>query len=251
MNRRAGSLVPWVIAAGAVAVAWTVWRRTHRPYYPEVALHAGMELLSHPRRVLAIGPHPDDLECFAGGTLKLLAQNGSAVTMAVLSRGERATRRANIAEIRSREAEESAAILGADLIQLSLPDGEIRPGPALDKVLDDLWERVKPDVVLAFDPKGPLPAGNHPDHLAVGAAVLDRVRRGMAQGDRAYFYATPQPNVLVDITEVLQEKTNALRVHRSQLYGPDVIVRSWARGVSRMHSRRTPAMYTEAFYRLV
>lgn len=251
MNRREGSLMPWVIAAGAVTVAWMVWRRTHQPYCPDVALHAGMELLSHPRRVLAVGPHPDDLECFAGGTLKLLSQNGCAVTMAVLSRGEEATRRANIAEIRSREAEESATILGADLIQLTIPDGQIRPGPALDKVLDDLWQQVKPDVVLAFDPKGPLPFANNPDHLAVGAGILHRVRRGIASGERVYFYATPQPNVLVDITEVLQEKTNSLRAHRSQLYGPDSVVRSWSQGVSRLHSRRTPAMYTEAFYRLV
>lgn len=250
MNRARGSLLPWIIAGGAAAVAWTAWRRTHQPYYPEVALQAGLELLSRPRRVLAIGPHPDDLESFAGGTLKLLAQNGSAVTMAVLSRGENATRRANIAEIRQREAESGATILGANLIQLALPDGQIRPGPILDKAIDDLWQEVGPDLVLAFDPKGPLPVANNPDHLAVGAAILHRARRGMIGGERVYFYATPQPNVLVDITEVLQEKTNSIRAHRSQLYGPDCVVRTWSESVSRLHSRRTPAMYTEAFYRL-
>jgi LmbE family N-acetylglucosaminyl deacetylase len=250
MNRRGTPLVPWMIAAGAVTVAWTVWRRSHQPYYPDVALHAGIELLSRPRRVLAIGPHPGDLECFAGGTLKLLGQNGSSVTMALLSRGEQATQRANIAEIRSREAEQGATILGGTLIQLSLPDGQIHPGRKLDSALDEVWQQVDPDVVFAFDPKGPLPISNNPDHLAVGAGILSRIRRGITRGERVYFYGTPQPNVLVDITEVLQEKTNSLRAHRSQLIGPDAGIRSWSEGVSRLHSRRTPAMYTEAFYRL-
>lgn len=250
MNRRGTSLVPWIIAAGAVTAAWVTWRRTHQPYYPDVALHAGIELLSRPRRVLAIGPHPGDLESFAGGTLKLLRQNGSSVTMAVLSRGEQATQRANISEIRTREAEQGATILGGDLIQLSLPDGQIRPGPELDRTLARLWQLVDPEVVITFDPKGPLPFCNNRDHLAVGAAMLDRIRRGVTRGERVYLYGSPQPNVLVDITEVLEEKTNGIRAHRSQLIGPDAVVRSWARGISRLHSGRTPALYTEAFYRL-
>lgn len=251
MERQERSLLPWLVAAGAVTAAYVVWRRMQQPYYPEVALHAGMELVSRPRRILAIGPHPDDLECFAGGTLRLFAQNGSAVTMAVLSRGERATRRANIAEIRSREAEEGATILGANLIQLDLPDGTIQPGPELDRALDELWRRVNPEVVIAFDPKGPLPFANNPDHVGLGAALLARIRRGISAGERVYFYGCRQANVLVDVTEVLQEKTSALRAHRSQLQGPDWATNSWTRYVSRLHGNRTPAMYSEGFYRLV
>lgn len=251
MARERGSRLPWLLAAGALAVAWRVWSRSQKPYYPDVAIHAGLELLSQPRRVLAIGAHPDDLEFYAGGTLKLLSQNGSAVTMAVLSRGERATRRANIGEIRTKEAEEAAVILGCDLIQFDLPDGEIRPGPELDQAVNDLWRRVQPDVVIAYDPKGHLPLGNNPDHLALGSAVLTRSRRGLPRGTRVYFYGTPQPNVLVDITEVVQEKENGLQAHRSQLYGPDWLSRGWVRRFGSLLGQRTPAMYAEAFYRLI
>lgn len=251
MERRSGSVLPWMVAAGALATAWVVYRRMQQPYYPEVALHAGLEFVSRRHRVLAIGPHPTDLELFAGGTLRLLSQNGSAVTMAVLSRGERSTNRANIAEIRSREAEEGATILGADLIQMDLPDGSIRPGPELERVIDDLWHRVRPDVVLAFDPKGPTPLANNPDHLALGAAVLSRARRGLTGADRLYFYGARQPNVLVDITEVMSEKLNALRAHRSQLAGPDRAVSGFNSYVSRLFTQRVPAMYAESFYRLI
>lgn len=251
MATRTNSTLPWLVAAGAVAAAWVVWRRMQTPYYPDVALHTGLELLSRPRRVLAIGPHPDDLENLVGGTLKLLSENGSAVTMAVLSRGERASNRANIAEIRTKEAEQAAASLGATLIQLDLPDGQIRPGPTLDAAIDNLWQQARPEVVLAFDPKGPLPFLNNPDHVALGAAVLTRLRRGIPFGERVYFYGTPQPNVLVDITEVLQEKTNAIRAHRSQIAGPDGFIDSWARAISQLGTDQQPAMYTEGLYRLV
>lgn len=251
MERRSGSAFPWLVAGGALATAWVVWRRMQQPYYPDVALHAGLELLSRRHRVLAIGPHPGDLEFFAGGTIRLLAQNGSAVTMAVLSRGERATNRANIAEIRTREAEEGATILGADLVQLDLPDGGIRPGPDLERAFDNLWHRVRPDVVLAFDPKGPTPLANNPDHLALGAAVLNRARRSVSGSERLYFYAARQPNVLVDITEVFHEKLNGVRAHRSQLSGPDWMSRSFVTYSSRLFTRRVPAMYAEAFHRLI
>jgi len=118
-------------------------------------------------------------------------------------------------------------------------------------VVDGLWREVRPEVVIAFDPQGPLPFGNNPDHLAVGAAVLSRARRGIVDGQRVYYYGSPQPNVLVDITEVLQEKTNALRAHRTQLFGPDWLSGFYSRTVSRLWSGRVPAMYTESLYRLI
>lgn len=245
------SLWPWVLTAGTAAAAFGIWRRMVQPYYPDVALHAGLELCSRPRRVLAFGPHPTDLECWVGGTLKLLSLGGSAVTMAVLSRGETATNRANIGEIRSREAEEGAAVLGCNLVQLDLPDGAIEPGPGLDRAIAEVWRQVDPEVVLSFDPKGWLPGAVNPDHTALGAAVLARSRRAVAAGVRIYFYGAPQPNVLVDVTEVLPEKLNGLRAHRSQLVGPDWATAAWTRWFSRLQAGQVPAGYVEGLYRLV
>lgn len=45
-----------------------------------------------PLDLLAIAPHPDDAELFAGGLLALSAQRGHRVGIVDLSRGERATR---------------------------------------------------------------------------------------------------------------------------------------------------------------
>jgi LmbE family N-acetylglucosaminyl deacetylase len=241
----------WTLGFAVAVSGWRLARKMLSPRYPDVALHAGLELVSGPRRVLALSPHPDDLEWFCGGTCFLLRRSGGSVTAAILSRGERGGNRANMAEIREKEQEQAGAILGYDrIIQLGLPDHKLRAADLVPR-LEALWQEVQPDVVLAFDPEGPLPAWNNPDHVAAGAAVLNLVRSRMAQGTRVYLYGTCRPNVSVDITEVLQEKEAAVRAHRSQLVGPDAVSRAAVRGYGRLLRGRTPAFYAETFYRLV
>ncbi len=248
------AVVRTLVGGGMIAAVGagiqTLGARLYAPYLPDVALQAGMELLSKPRRVLAIGPHPGDLEFFLGGTLFLLAHNHSNVTMAVLSRGENAGNLRSMGRIREREQEASAHVLGSRLLQYDWPDSTLTEDPRLVDKLARIWRRVRPDVLFAFDPKGPLPGGN-PDHAALGHAVYDLARRGVLQDTRVYFYATRHPNVLVDTTEVIQEKVNAVQCHRSQLKGPDALSQWFVRSVGRMSRSRTPAMYTESLARIV
>ncbi|MDB4896396.1 MAG: hypothetical protein JWN15_2658 [Firmicutes bacterium] len=242
----------WTFPLGMGAVVgWRLARKLLSPRFPDVALHAGLELLSAPRRVLAISPHPNDLEWFCAGTCFLLKRAGGSVTAAVLTRGEQGGNRANMGQLREKEQEQAAAILGYDrVVHLGLPDQALSVG-ALASRLEELWREVQPDVVLTFDPQGPLPALNNPDHAAAGAAVLQLVRSGMAEGVRVYLYGTRQPNVSVDITEVLHEKEAAVRAHRSQLAGPDALSRVAVRAYGRLVRGRTPAFYAETLYRLV
>lgn len=71
------------------------------------------------------------------------------------------------------------------------------------------------------------------------------VRRGLTNGERIYFYGSPRPNVLVDITPVLPAELAGLNRHRfSQgVKGP------WS--PKRRHGDRAPTRFTEALYRLV
>ena len=64
--------------------------------------------------VLAIGAHPDDLEAFCGGTLARYAQNGDNVIMCVVTdgRGRPSGNPEQIVQIRKREAQASADIIG-------------------------------------------------------------------------------------------------------------------------------------------
>lgn len=238
------------LAAGAGA-AWYLAARALTPARSDAALNAGLELLSAPRRVLALAPHPGDLEWFCGGTCFLAAMAGGTVAAAILTRGERGGNRANMAEIRGKEQAQSGAILRYErIIHLGLPDGGLRAGTVASR-LEELWRELEPEVVLAPDPRGMLPEGNHPDHVAAGTAVRRLVEAGTGRGARVYFYGTRRADVLVDITEVVQEKEAAVRSHRSQLAGPDWLARMAVRGFGRLVRGRTPAFYGETFYRLV
>lgn len=238
------------LGAGALATWWLA-SKALSPRYPDVALHAGLELVSFPRRVLAISPHPGDLEWFCGGTCFLVRQAGGSVHTVVLSPGENGGNRANMAQIRQREQDQAAAVLGFDRLScLDIPDGSLSAADVATK-LEAVWREVKPDVVLTFDPRGTVPGMTNPDHEAAGAAVLELVRSGMGQNVRVYLYGTRWPNVAVDITEVVQEKEAAVRSHRSQLAGPDWTTKLAVRGYGRMVRGRTPSFYSETFYRLV
>ena len=84
-------------------------------------------------RVLAVGAHPDDLEILCGGTLARYAESGHQVVMAhVLSgdKGHYKTDSASLAKIREKEAEEAGRLIGAEVIDLGLPDAELIPDGA-------------------------------------------------------------------------------------------------------------------------
>ncbi|HET7560104.1 MAG TPA: PIG-L deacetylase family protein [Limnochordia bacterium] len=238
------------VAAAAGIAGYALLARRLAPEFPDIALHAGLDLLSRRWRALAIGAHPDDLEFFIGGTLSLLSENHTEVTMAVLSCGGRGGRVANIGEIRAKEQAASAAVLGAQLRQFDLRDGALASDDALRPTLAELWRELEPDLVFACDPRGPVAGLRNPDHVALGQAVLD-VARLAVTGARLYLYGSPRPNVLVDTTEVIQEKVSALKCHRSQLRAPDRLISPVVRRVGRLARSRTPAMYTETLYRLI
>src|SRR5436309_14859258 len=79
--------------------------------------------------VLAVAPHPDDLEILCGGTLARLVQQGHRVGMIDLTTGEPTPRGSE--ETRAREAEEARQVLGVQLrLCLRLPNRELMDCPA-------------------------------------------------------------------------------------------------------------------------
>src|SRR6266436_8228083 len=80
--------------------------------------------------VLVIFPHADDEAITCGGSLHRFSAAGSAVTLVLLTKGEKgtsnATRGASLKDIRTREAQAVTAILGISrLIQEDFGDGEL------------------------------------------------------------------------------------------------------------------------------
>ena len=176
--------------------------------------------------VVAIGPHPDDIELFCGGTVARLARSYRVVVLD-LTRGERASN-GSVAE-RALEAAAAAEVLGVlGREQLGLPDGgldgrDARQVEALVRAL----RRLKPKIVLA-----PHEVARHPDHAEAGRLVA---RAAFLAGVGGYLSEVPrhrvrevvyylervevEPSFAVDISEFMDVKQRAVNCHASQLRG--------------------------------
>jgi LmbE family N-acetylglucosaminyl deacetylase len=128
------------------------------------------------RRVLVIFPHADDEAVTCGGFLHLLARRGCAVTLVILTKGERGTPDATLdpglKDIRAKEAQTVAAILGiARCIQQDFGDSELHMKKReLTAFVAATIERENPDLLITYDLAG---LYGHPDHIACSEVVTE------------------------------------------------------------------------------
>src|SRR5439155_22044498 len=121
--------------------------------------------------VIAIGPHPDDLEITCGGTLARLVKQGYKVGMIDLTTGE-PTPRGSL-EIRAREAEAARQVLGVPVrVNLGLPNRELMDTPAHRYTLATECRRYRPQIVIAV--AGRTTAAS-PDHYQ-GQLLIEAAR---------------------------------------------------------------------------
>jgi len=192
-----------------------------------------------PRRLLAFGAHPDDIEFGAGGILAREARAGTILSLVVCSRGESATH--GTSGEREVEARQAAAVLGAsiDFVELG-GDAHLAPSVAHTLTLAALVRRHRPRWVLAPTTT----PSQHPDHAVVGGLVRDAVRLARYGGvkellgqpahaiDHLFHYAVgPEgepPGALavwVDLSdpEVIKAWTAAMSAHATQARSRDYV----------------------------
>ena len=178
--------------------------------------------------ILAIGPHPDDVELLCGGTLAVSADLGRRVGILDLTYGETATR--GTVDARQSEAAEAAKILGAAVREnLGLPDAGIVNDPATRERLAVALRRLQPRVVIA-----PAIKGRHPDHTAAAQLVRDacfvaglakvapevpKFRPFKVVHAIAYREDYEKPTFVVDVTAGFERKLAAIATYRSQFDG--------------------------------
>jgi bacillithiol biosynthesis deacetylase BshB1 len=215
--------------------------------------------------ILAFGPHPDDVELAMGGTLLKLSAAGYRTGIVDLTRGETGTR--GTPEIRAREAEEAAKLLGVSLRRnLDLGDGKLEPSQAAKRKVAETIRELKPRIVFTN-----FPENNHPDHTASGPLVAEAAYlAGLAKIDasfgphrpnRVLYYLVPHkvpPSFIVDVTPFHESKMAAVRAYASQLFAPGTahpetfISRpgflSRVEALDRYYGALIDADYGEAFY---
>jgi LmbE family N-acetylglucosaminyl deacetylase len=185
-------------------------------------------------KVLAIGANPDDVEFLCAGTLAVFARRGDPVAIAYLTQGDKGSATlppARIATIRRREAREAAAVIGAELFALGIPDGEVVVSLELRRRLVEVIRAVQPDLVITHHPQDYMSDHVNCSHLVLEAVFWAGSRRFRGAPGRAphcevrpplYYMDTVGgigfvPQEYVDITDVIEVKADMLSRHESQL----------------------------------
>jgi LmbE family N-acetylglucosaminyl deacetylase len=189
-----------------------------------------------PKRALAIGAHPDDVEFGCGGTMAKWAAAGCEVFHLVLTDGSKGTwdpdvDQAELVVTRQREQRAAARALGggktdADVVFLGWIDGE------LESSLRQRWEvsywirKFQPEVILGHDPWRRYRI--HPDHRNAGFLTTDGI---VAARDPKFFpeqnvaphrptslllWEADEPDHVETIDHFLEAKVRALLAHESQ-----------------------------------
>ena len=194
-----------------------------------------------PERAMFIFAHPDDIEFGVAGTAATWIKQGCEVQYVLITDGNVGSHEADmtseqLAAIRRAEQIAAADVVGANCIFLGHDDGFLQPTLELRKELVRLIRQYKPTAVVCGDPTMFFPSDtyiNHPDHRAAAQAALDAIfpasemtllypdlaAEGLGGHKVNYVYVHwgQEPNIFIDIGDVIDLKVEALRRHVSQL----------------------------------
>ena len=173
--------------------------------------------------LLAIGPHPDDIEIGIGGIVAKHASLGHRVGLCDLTAGEMGSN--GTVDERLAEAEAARVVLGAAWrVNLRVPDRAIGSSPDHMRAIAGLIRGAKPRVVAI-----PYWSDRHPDHVAASQVLTEGVfsaglRRYQADGDAwkpesvCYYFINDMatPSFVVDVSAHYETKRRALACHVTQ-----------------------------------
>ena len=236
---------------------------------------AGEELTPEQKRVLLVAAHPDDPEFSSAGTVANWVRDGIDVVFVLVTSGDKGTpdhtmTGERLSGMREEEQRAAAARLGVTQVHfLRYPDGELMPSLELRGAITRMIRMFKPYAVLTHDPLTLFYNNefiNHPDHRAVGLATVDAIyptardplqfpeqtREGLEphKVKEIYLWGSDQPNVVVDISDTIQEKIEALKFHASQL-GEAADLEERIKTRSAQVAEPAGLRYGEAFRRIV
>lgn len=179
-------------------------------------------------KILAIGPHPDDIEFGCAPVLIKEARKGNRVKILVLSRGEAGS--AGTPESREQESRAAAALMGVELEFVEFAgDCRLEYTPRNAFRLAAEIRAFRPEIVLAPHPM----ENQHPDHSIAGRLVRDACRFARYGGlqelkpapahrvSNLCFYHITQhlqnPDIVIDISDLVAEWEAVMNCHQSQV----------------------------------
>lgn len=190
-------------------------------------------------KILAIHAHPDDIEITCAGTLLRLKEAGCDLAYATMTAGDKGSAELSaeaIAIIRREEARVSASRMGAEFYCVEFQDLCIDVNHESRQRVTEILRRAKPDVVITAPPVDYMSDHEHTSRLVRDACFCASVPNYKTeQWDPApvteriphLYYVDPiegvdwfgepaQYNLLVDVSNQLDEKIDLLACHASQ-----------------------------------
>ena len=182
--------------------------------------------------ILAIGIHPDDVELSCSGTIAKHIAFGKKVGILDLTQGELGTR--GNAELRTKEANEAAIILGVSFrTQLKLKDCFFENNEENQKKIIQIIRKHQPEIILCN-----AISDRHPDHGRASKLVSDssfysglikiethsdnKIQKAW-RPKAVYHYIQDQyihPDFVIDISDFIDIKHKAIMAYSSQFYNP-------------------------------
>ncbi len=215
--------------------------------------------------VMAVAPHPDDLEILCGGTLAKLVKQGYRVGMFDLTSGEPTPR--GTLETRVLEAEAARAVLGVQVrVNLGLPNRVLMDGPEARFRLATELRKYRPTVLIAG--AGRTPAASPDHHQGHLIAEASRFYSQLTKWDEKFdgtppyrvphlVYATFPTDAeqrhwhstfVIDIADTMEQKLEAIRCYDSQFDAERFIkLKHYMSCANGMQGARCGFMYGEMF----
>jgi LmbE family N-acetylglucosaminyl deacetylase len=237
-----GSALPWyVVFLGYIVFLGALLTTATQPVAAQQAEGDGK------LRIIVFGAHPDDAEFKAGGTAALWARQGHHVKLVSVTNGDIGHWQmagGPLAQRRAAEVAAAAKTLGVVSEVLDIHDGELVPSLENRRIITRLIRQWRADVVISHRPWD-----YHPDHRYVGVLVqdaafmvtvpffcpdvpaLERNPVFLFSSDRFQKPYPFQPDIVVAIDEVFEQKLEAIHQLASQVYegganGSEEFVRS-------------------------
>lgn len=183
--------------------------------------------------VVAVAPHPDDVEILCGGTLAKLAKQGYRVGIFDLTSGEPTPR--GTEELRANEAAKAQELLGVPVrLNLGLPNRELMDGPPARYRLATEFRRYRPHIVIGMAGRTPAASPDHHQaHLIIEAArFYSQLTKWDDRFDGTEPYRVPHlvyapapfdaenrhwhSTFVIDISDTFDQKLAAIQAYESQ-----------------------------------
>jgi len=181
-------------------------------------------------RVLAVGAHPDDIELLCAGTLAKFKKQGAEIFMSYLCNGDKGHFKippAELAKIRKKEAENSAKILGAQILGGFFPDVDVYQDNEVRKKVVELIRIARPDLIITHFPEDYICDHTITSRLVIEASFIATLPNYKTE-HKAHTLLCPVifmdtlagvnfiPTEYVDISDFIEIKEKMLLAHQSQ-----------------------------------